>query len=139
MHFDSADGNGELSGNLFILHAATDQCDDFVFARGKSWKVAAVEKSDDLIGDRILDPDVTVAHCAKTVDDGCHRQCLLEDPANTVLESTKGLDFGDAGDPKNSVAVKGAHPNLRNKLESRLTAGRLIEQNDVRLNGRDGF
>src|SRR5436853_7487319 len=99
MHFDSADGNGELSGNLFILHAATDQCDDFVFARGKSWKVAADEKSDELIGDRILDPDVTVAHYAKTVDDGCHRECLLADSTNHVAESRKGLDVGATGNP----------------------------------------
>src|ERR1700688_1523121 len=100
MHFDCADGNGELSGDLFVLHPTTDERHNFVLARSKSRQVAAVEKSDDLIGDRILDPDVTAAYCTKTVDDGSHRQCLLQDSADTVLERQKGLDFGDVGDPK---------------------------------------
>src|ERR1700680_3290445 len=131
MHFDGADGDGELSGNLFILHPATDERDNFVLARGKSRQVTAVEESDDLIGDRILDPDVTVGYGAKAVDDGSNRECLLKDPAHAVLQGAEGLDFGNVGDPKNGVTVKGTHPNLGYYVENSLIAGCLIEQDDV--------
>src|ERR1700730_13814313 len=139
VHFHSTDGDGELAGDLFILHPTADKRDDFVLPRSKSRQVAAVEESNDLIRNRIFDPDVAATYCSKTFDDRGHRKCLFQDATHAALERAKGLDFGNGSDPENGMAVKRAHPNLRYYLESRLIARRLIEQDDIRLDGRDRF
>src|SRR5579859_5111620 len=131
MDFDGSDGDGKLAGDLLVLHSPANEGDDFVLAWREPRQVAAIEETDYLIGNRILDPDVTASHRAKTLDHGGDGKCFFQNAAHTALESSKGLDFGNRCDPKNGVAVQRAHPDLWYQFESRFITGRLVEQNNI--------
>ena len=69
VHFHRADRDRQRISDLFILHAAADQCYDLVLTWSKSRQVAAIEKADHLIGNRVLDPDITSADRPQTLHD----------------------------------------------------------------------
>src|SRR5260370_40659690 len=125
MDFDGSDGDGKLAGDLLVLHSPANERDDFVLARREPRQVAAIEETDYLIGNRILDPDVTAPHCAKTFDHEGHRKRLFQDAAHAALESAKRLDLVNGRDPKNGVAMERPHPDLRNHFKIRFVSGRL--------------
>src|SRR5258706_1785809 len=124
--FHGTDSDGQSIGDLFIFHPPTDQPDDFVFARSEPRQVAAIEESDYLIRDGILDPDIPPADRAQALYNRRHRQCLVQNAAHSTLQSAKRLDLGHSGDPKNRVAVQGAQANLWNQLECRFVSHGLI-------------
>src|SRR5579864_3026469 len=118
MNLDGADGDGKLAGDLLVLHPAANECDDLILAWCEARQVAAVEESNHLIGNRILDPDIAASDRAKALDDGGDWKCLFQDAAHATLESAKRFDLGNGRNPKDGVAVERPHPNLRDQFES---------------------
>src|SRR5439155_18455803 len=104
VNLDGTDGDGQRVGDLFVFHTPADQREDFVLAWGQTRKVAAVEESDHLVGDGILDPDVTAADSAQAFDDGGNRKCFLQNAPHAALQRAKRLHLGDRSDPEDCMA-----------------------------------
>src|SRR5215471_7763718 len=103
---DCPDGDRKLSSDLLVLHPAANQRDNLILARSKTRQIAAVEKSDHLVRNRILDPDVAPPHRPKALHNRSHRQRLFQNSPHAALQRSKGLDLGNIGDPEDGMTMQ---------------------------------